>query len=433
MASWLITRGYIRYVLPPVSDGHAFATRRTGSSVLRAGADAGGPPRVAVGVDDRAFGRHDRALPVGDQRAALRDERGGEPAQSEHAEDLAGDPGVMGVGLLAAPAVEVQIQPGQPAPAIDQKHRPHVTHPQVIVDQRHDLHALAAGPGRVAGLLRPGDHRDRLESSDGTGNSCHVPADPGQHRPPDVMARRPGHPGPLVPHLIAGHEPALTARAACRRPRAGLRPGLAAAFPGRSAPGQQRPGHHPGYRGSTASQHGPAGDAPGGVHRKTTAFPIGICQPCNAAAAILGQRRSREPQPPPGTTRPTPGLANAGPPGRQPAAELPHTGSRTGSSAHRHTSDDAIAEATIVGRDHMTGRTRSQPVIGPGTWAGRAVPPCWRGRGTGFQGTGTAQTRARCARAAPQSVLSRPPCRRSAPGAGPRGRCAGRTPRSCGS
>jgi len=108
--------------------------------------------RVAVRVDDRTFGRHHRPPSVDLERAALGDEGGPDPLDSEVRENPAGDEPVVGVHLLAAPAVEVHVQPGEPPAGADEKQRSHVAHPKVVVGDRHDLDPLSAGTARfVAG------------------------------------------------------------------------------------------------------------------------------------------------------------------------------------------------------------------------------------------------------------------------------------------
>jgi hypothetical protein len=189
----------------------------------------------------------------------------------------------MGMGLLVAPAIEVQVEAGQPASAVDQEYRAHVTHPQVVVDQFDDLHVFAACPGGIAGLVGAGDHGNRLEGGDGAGNRGHVAADAGQHGAPDVAAGWPGHPGAFVWRVVAGCEPALAARGTGGGLAAGRRVVAGRAVTGGGRFSRPRHAGCAGYGGGQASQHSPAGEAASGVHRSGTAFLAGICGMASAA------------------------------------------------------------------------------------------------------------------------------------------------------
>ncbi len=147
---------------------------------------------VAVVVDQRAFRDQQRAPAVGLQRAALRDQRGhdaGEPVLRQH---RARDAGVVRVLLLAAPAVEAEVDAGRLSALLDEN-RCRVAGPQVVGRDGDDLDVGAHGGLRLVPVRGFREQDDVLEPGHGTGQPRDVRLDVGQVGAPDPRRRRPGH------------------------------------------------------------------------------------------------------------------------------------------------------------------------------------------------------------------------------------------------
>ena len=132
--------------------------------------DFGLAPFVAVGVDEAAFVRNQRAVAVGLYPAGFARQAGVEHGQAEPLGHALGDLAVVAVDLLVAPAVEVELGDGDAALVVDDEGGARVSAPQVVgrhvpqLDGPRD--ALADG----AVVARGGQHHHRLEFGDGVGD-----------------------------------------------------------------------------------------------------------------------------------------------------------------------------------------------------------------------------------------------------------------------
>ena len=124
---------------------------------------------VAVGVDEAAFVRNQRAVAVGLYPAGFAHQAGVEHGQAEPLGHALGDLAVVAVDLLVAPAVEVELGDGDAALVVDDDGGPESRHHRSSVGTSRSSTAretLADG----AVVARGGQHHHRLEFGDGVGD-----------------------------------------------------------------------------------------------------------------------------------------------------------------------------------------------------------------------------------------------------------------------
>src|SRR3954447_16096607 len=167
------------------------------------------------------LGGDQRPVAVDGDRSALEDEVARVDAHlPQPLEQPRRHVGVIGVGLeLLAPGVEAEVDARAPPGAVEHEDRARVAHPRVVDRDLGDRHALAARLAGAPPVLRPGDHRHRLEGGDRVG-------DLGVNRLgvlpqvlPQVLARRPSHERAVVRRPLRRHAPAHLARSLRVRPR----------------------------------------------------------------------------------------------------------------------------------------------------------------------------------------------------------------------
>lgn len=166
---------------------------------------------VAVVVDDRALGDEEGALAIGLEGAALGDQWGLAAGDVVRGQEGAAHPGVVGVLLLVAPAVEVEVDAGDLAVVLHE-HGHRVAGPQVVDGERNDLDVAAA---RLLGgllLVGPGQHHDVLVLRDGVGDAGDVLAHVTEILTPHRLQGGPRHEGACVALPLGAHSPSLRHR-----------------------------------------------------------------------------------------------------------------------------------------------------------------------------------------------------------------------------
>ncbi len=156
--------------------------------------------RVAVAVEQTLLGREQRALAVGEDRAALQHELGLAHRVAEQLGDLRADRGVLVPRReLLAPGVEAEVDGHPRAVVADRVDRTAIAQPRVVERQLDHVDRLAARRASLGGLLAGvGDHRHRLERADRVGDRRVVGACLLEHLAPQLRPARPAHDRALV-------------------------------------------------------------------------------------------------------------------------------------------------------------------------------------------------------------------------------------------
>jgi len=163
-------------------------------------------PRVAVRVQQALLGRDQRALAVDQERAALKDERGGERAHPEVRGDPVGQVGVVVVRVpAAAPGVEPEVDHRDLPGVVADEDRAAVAHPGVVDRDGERLDPRSAQVADLGLVARVADHRERLETGDRAGDPGVVGLRVVEPVQPQLTPSGPGHQAARVRSPLRGH------------------------------------------------------------------------------------------------------------------------------------------------------------------------------------------------------------------------------------